>query len=359
MVHPLLTIHLSRITENYHRLKKQFTGPQTAAVIKANAYGLGAVRVANALTAAGCEWLFVASLEEGVALRNAGIQTRLAVFHGPFAGQEAAFIEHGLLPVINHIPQLERWMLVTAHHPSADYMLHVDTGMCRLGLSDADVKWLVAHGHTLLARKPLYLLSHLACSNNPTHVKNAEQLARFAKIQVQFPNIPTSFCNSSGIYLPADFHGILARPGSALYGINPTPEQTNPMRHVADLSAPIIMIRDLDRDETVGYGATHPAKKGSRIAIVQMGYADGLLRILSNKGRVFMDDIACPIVGRVSMDMIAVDLASVPERKLAAGVMVDIICSHQPVDDIATQAATIGYEIFTRLGGRLERRYID
>lgn len=356
---PILTINLSRIAENYRRLASQFTGPETSAVVKANAYGLGAEHVAKRLVSEGCPWLFVASLEEGVKLRRAGIQARIGVFHGPFAGQEADFVEHSLIPVINHIPQLERWMLVTAHHPGADYMLHVDTGMTRLGLTNSDVAWLVTHGEKLLIRKPLYLLSHLACSNNPEHVKNAEQRTRFNAAAQQFPGIPTSFCNSSGMYLNPEFHGHLARPGSALYGINPTPYRQNPMQHVADLSAPIIMIRNLDRDETVGYGATHPAKKGSHIAIVQMGYADGLLRYLSNKGKVFAGDTPCPIIGRVSMDMIAVDVSHLPEHKLTPGNMVDIICPHQPVDQLAGMAETIGYEVFARLGGRVERRYID
>lgn len=357
-MHPTLTIHLPKIAENYRTLNARFHGAQTAAVVKANAYGLGATEVAKTLIDAGAPLLFVASLEEGIQLRTAGVQAKIGVFHGPFAGQETAFIEHDLIPVINHIPQLERWMLVTAHHPSADYMLHVDTGMTRLGLSSADVEWLIKHAQKLLARKPLYLLSHLACSNNPEHAKNIEQLSRFNASKQHFNGIPTSFCNSSGIYLADEFHGNLARPGSALYGINPTPAQKNPMQHVADLSAPIIMIRDLDRDEDVGYGATNHAKKGTRIAIVQMGYADGLLRILSNKGKVFVGDNVCPILGRVSMDMIAVDVSNLPERQLNAGMMMDIICQLQPIDTIADAAGTIGYEVFTRLGGRCERRFI-
>jgi alanine racemase len=356
-MHPTLTIHLSSIAENYRTLRAQFAGADVAAVVKANAYGLGAAEVAKTLLNEGATWLFVATLEEAIALRENLPHAKIAVFHGAFSGQEAAFVEHGLIPIINHISQLERWMLITAHHPSADYMLHIDTGMCRLGLSDSDVAWLVTHGSNLLARKPLYLLSHLACANDAEHPKNAEQLARFTKEKQHFTGVPTSFCNSSGIYLAPEFHGNLARPGSALYGINPTPTLTNPMQHVADLSAPILMIRVLDKDESVGYGATAKAKKGSRIAIVQMGYADGLLRILSNKGRVFVGGVACNVVGRVSMDMIAVDISHLPEQALHAGMMVDIICVHQPVDALADAATTIGYEIFTRLGDRVLRLY--
>ncbi len=356
-MHPVLTIHLSKIIQNYRTLKTQFSGIETGAVVKANAYGLGAVKVAQALSAEGVNWFFVATLEEGIELRNAGIKHRIAVFHGPFSGQETAFIEHSLVPVINHIPQLERWMLITAHHPSADYMLHIDTGMCRLGLSDSDVAWLIAHGSKLLMRKPLYVLSHLACANDAQHEKNQEQLARFRAATAHFPEVKTSLCNSSGIYLPNTFHGDMARPGSALYGINPTPDLPNPMQHVADLSAPILMIRTLDKAETVGYGGTFSAPADSRIAIVQIGYADGLLRILSNKGRVFIGEFACPIVGRVSMDMIAVNVSHLPESSLNTGIMVDILCAHQPVDALADAASTIGYEVFTRLGGRTQKQY--
>ena len=237
-------------------------------------------------------------------------------------------------------------------------MLHVDTGMTRLGFSESDVNWLGKHGGDLLKAPPLYLMTHLACAEDKEHEKNAAQLTLFKQAQTLFPDVATSICNSSGMYLESDFHGNMARPGSALYGINPaTWMDANPMQHIADLAAPIIMIRTLDHHETIGYGATAELAENNRVAIVQMGYADGYLRYLSNQGKVFIDGMACPVVGRVSMDMIAVDVTHLSEQILHHHSHVDIICSDQPVDVVAKQAGTIGYEIFTSLSNRVKREY--
>lgn len=364
---PTLTVNLCALADNYRRLVKQFSGPSVAAVVKADAYGLGVVEVSKALIAEGCQQLFVATLEEGIALKTALSEAdtpshtipKIAVFHGPYKGQEEEFVAHGLIPVINYVSQLERWIVKSAPATRAPYFLHVDTGMCRLGLGASDMKWLSQHGDHLLARKPDYLLSHLACANRKDHPKNAEQLAAFRQMQAYLPEVPTSFCNSSGVYLDRVYHGHMARPGSALYGINPAAWlDKNPMQHVADLTAPIIMIRTLDQTETIGYGATSTREAGSRIATVQMGYADGYLRYLSRKGTVYMAGLPCPVIGRVSMDMIAVDISSVPESELHHHTRISIICAEQPVDHVAMQASTIGYEIFTSLGERVKREYI-
>ena len=362
---PTLTVHLDAIAENYHRLKQQFSGEVMAAVVKADAYGLGALAVSRALINAGCSQLFVATLEEAVALKLALTEQlgeaplpTIAVFHGPYKGQEELYIEYGLIPVINHINQLERWMIKSEPASNASYILHIDTGMNRLGLSASDVSWLVQHGEHLLVRKPQLLMSHLACANQKEHPKNIEQFEQFTQLQQHFTGVPTSFCNSSGIYLDRIFHGELARPGSALYGINPASWlEHNPMQHVADLTAPIVMIRELAADEAIGYGATATLEAGSHVAIVQIGYADGYLRYLSNKGVVYMGRIACPVIGRVSMDMIAVDVSHVPENELHTHHEVRIISAEQPVDVVAKQANTIGYEIFTSLGDRVKRVY--
>ena len=389
---PTLTVHLDAIAENYRRLKAQFSGGDVAAVVKADAYGLGASEVSKRLVHEGCQLLFVATLEEAIELKSqltnnladkketrsvdrashqhaehrpmensvefSGGNIRIAAFHGPFKGEEDAFIEHSIIPVINYISQLERWMVTSKTASDASYMLHIDTGMTRLGLSSSDMKWLAEHGTALLERPPSYLLSHLACAEDKHHEKNGKQLIRFTEARQLFPNVPISFCNSSGMYLSPDFHGEMARPGSALYGINPaTWMDENPMQHVADLTAPIIMIRHLDRAETIGYGASATLPEHSRIAIVQMGYADGYLRYLSNQGKVFIDGMACPVVGRVSMDMIAVDVTHLSEQILHHHSHVDIICEQQPVDVVAKQAGTIGYEIFTSLSNRVKREY--
>lgn len=362
---PTLTVNLDALAANYHTLKQQFSGREVAAVVKADAYGLGALEVSVRLIEEGCRQLFVATLEEAVALKQALLDVMaadqlpgIAVFHGPHIGQEEAFVAHGLTPVINHINQLERWLLKSEPAKDTHYILHVDTGMNRLGLSASDVQWLIKHGEHLLKRQPAMLMSHLACAHQKEHSKNTEQLELFTAMQPYFEGVPVSFCNSSGIYLDRIYHGHLARPGSALYGIHPaTWLDDNPMQHVADLSAPILMIRELDSEETVGYGATATLSAGSRVAVVQMGYADGYLRYLSNKGDVYVGDVCCPVVGRVSMDMITVDVSHVPESELYAHKSVQIICQQQPVDVVAQQAGTIGYEIFTSLGDRVVRDY--
>ena len=363
---PTLTVNLGAIAENYRRLKMQFSGDDMAAVVKANAYGLGALETSVALIKEGCRRLFVATVEEAVDLKSHLVQhvtaenlPTIAVFHGPHKGQEETFIEHELVPVINHINQLERWMIKSEPASNADYYLHIDTGMNRLGLSTSDMDWLVQHGEQRLSRKPALLMSHLACANQKEHPKNMEQLEAFTAAQQYFSGVPTSFCNSSGIYLDRIFHGTMGRPGSALYGINPAPWLSeNPMQHVADLTAPILMIRTLAGEETVGYGATATLDAGSNVAIIQMGYADGYLRYLSNKGTVYVGSIACPVVGRVSMDMIAIDVSHLPENELHHHKEIQIICKAQPVDALAHQADTIGYEVFTSLGDRVKRVYI-
>lgn len=364
---PILTIHLDKLVQNYQTLSQKFSGEATGAVVKANAYGLGALEVSLRLIKAGCKHLFVATLEEAMQLKTQLLQhlpekklPSIYVFHGPYTGQEADFIAHGFVPVINHINQLERWMLASEPASHAPYILHVDTGMNRLGLSISDMEWLKTHGTHLLERSPIYLMSHLACANDPEHEKNKEQLARFQAAQQLYPGVKTTFCNSAGIYLDRIYHGELARPGCSLYGIRPNSAlNENPMQHVADLDAPILMIRELSKPETVGYGATVEMPAGSRVAIVQMGYADGYLRYLSNKGCVFIGPYPCDVIGRVSMDMIAVDVTHLPPAELSTHKYVSILCELQPVDNVAEQADTIGYEILTSLKGRVVRRYIE
>lgn len=341
-----LAINLSALRENYRLLKARHAKKSVAAVVKADAYGLGAAAVSQALWAEGCREFFVATLEEGLELREHLSQAQIAVFHGLGDGEENEFQQQHLTPVLNTLEQVERWQKVAS---LSSAVLHVDTGMTRLGLSESDVK-------TLPAVKPQMVLSHLACANEPQHSKNAEQLLRLKSSLKAFPGAKISFCNSSGLFLPPEFHFDMGRPGCALYGINPV-QGDNPMRHVATLSAPLLQIRTLDRDESVGYGSTYDAKKGSRIAIVELGYADGMLRALTNKGFAYIAGSKVPFAGRVSMDMIALDVSSIPENRLADDARAELINDKQTVSDVAALAGTIGYEIFTRLGKRVERIY--
>ena len=351
---PTLTINLATIRANYAFLKQTHARQSVAAVVKADAYGLGVANVSKALWEEGCRTYFVATLEEGVELRKVLPDARIGVFNGLFAKQEKIFSRYRLTPVLNDVSQAERYCTKIVDLGPA--FLHIDTGMTRLGLSMSDLRR--ALDRSLIPDpRHLILMSHLACANEHADSKNAEQLARFNEALALLPGVRGSLCNSSGIFLPHSYHFDLARPGCALYGINPTNTE-NPMQAVARLSAPILQLRTLDRDETVGYSATYEAAKGSRIAICGMGYADGWLRHLSGNGYAYIEGERVSIAGRVSMDMIALDVSSVPEQKITVDSRVEFINEQQTVDDVAPAAGTIGYEIFTRIGNRVQRKYV-
>lgn len=368
---PQLTVDLNALVENYRRLQAQFSGTSVAAVVKADAYGLGAAPVARALITAGCRLLFVASLEEALRLRAAlpeweaaGIAPSaspcpIAVFQGPFPGEEAEYLAHGITPVLNHAAQWERWH---RHGRGAPAFVHLDSGMTRLGFQEAEL--------AALTQSPLFapaeggvnvalLLSHLACASTPNDPKNLGQWQRLQAMAAHFPGVPVSFANSAGVFLPPALHADIARPGCALYGITPNADAPNPMRHVATLSAPILQLRRLEREETVGYGAACTMPAGSVLATVALGYADGWLRSLSHQSvGGILGQYRLPQCGRVSMDMVVLDVTNVPEALLQPGTMVDFICPAQDVNAVAEAAGTIGYEIFTRLGRRVRREYV-
>lgn len=355
-----LAVDISALKSNYQLLKNRHAKNSVAAVVKANAYGLGVKEVSLALWADGCRDFFVATLAEGIELRGILPEVKIGVFQGLFAGEEKEYSYHRLTTVLNDIPQVERFTKSELRHTSKNIMLHVDTGMTRLGLSESDLLLLTTKFSALSTHNSLLILSHLACANDSSHPKNSEQLNRFQAALKYFPNTKASLANSAGVFLPDEFHFDIARTGCALYGINPT-DNTKQMQHVATLSAPILQIRTLDRDETVGYGATAPAKKGSRIAIIALGYADGYFRSLSNQGFAFITghkvQHKVPLLGRVSMDMVAVDISNIPESQITEQTRAEFINNIQTVDDIASQCNTIGYEIFTRIGRRIQRVY--
>lgn len=348
---PILTVSLPALRANYRLLKSRHAKQSIAAVVKANAYGLGVEAVSKALWNEGCREFFVATLEEGVALRGILPEADIGVFNGLLKGEAKEYAARRLTPVLNDAQQVS----LAAQMSDAGYrissILHVDTGMTRLGLSESDLNK-IRHP----ASDIRHLMSHLACANDPAHPKNAEQLQRFKQALAWFPGAKASLCNSSGLFLPPEFHFDLARPGCALYGINPT-DGENPMQPVATLSAPILQIRMLDRDETVGYGASHPMPKGSRTATIGMGYADGWARTLSNKGSAFVAGVKVPVIGRVSMDMLALDVTAVPEASLAAAERAEFINAEQTADHIAALSGTIPYEVYTRMGARVKRIY--
>ena len=351
----VLHIDLAAIVANWRALAARAAPGAVAGVVKANAYGLGAVPVARALNAAGCRHFFVAHLSEGMALRAAlGAGPMIAVLDGfaPGADENA-----GLVPVLNSLGDVLAHAAAARSAGRAQHaLLHLDTGMARLGL-DAGEQARLAEDHSLLAGLDLlYVMSHLACADEPDHPLNAEQATRFARACAALPRLPRSFANSSGLFLGADYASDLARPGCALYGINPTPGAPNPMLPVIRLEAPILQIRDIPAGASVGYGASFVAARPSRIATIAVGYADGYLRCLSGQGVAAYRDMILPMVGRVSMDLITLDVTDAPG--IAPGDVLQLIGGAAPSpDDLAARAGTIGYEILTSLGDRYRRAY--
>lgn len=357
---PTLAVDLKAIVGNWQVLRTQFSGAETAAVVKADAYGLGMVPVSAALAKAGCDTFFVATLEEALTLREQLPDVRILVFSGVGPGEEFAFANHRIIPVLNSREQIARWKPIAAQHVHAVSALHVDTAMGRLGLQPDDFHTLMDTDATLLeACRVGLIMSHLSCGPEAEHPVNPEQLTLFNKARKRAKDIPASLANSAGIYLEKSYHFDLARPGCSLYGIAPLENGKNPMAHVAEWTAPILQVRTTDRDQAVSYGATIAVKKGTRIATVASGYADGYPRILSNTTFAYLGTHKVPLLGRVTMDMLCFNVSKVPEAELGEGKRITLLGDTPGirVDDIAHAAQTIGYEIFTRLGPRVKRIY--
>ncbi|MBX7199362.1 MAG: alanine racemase [Rhodospirillaceae bacterium] len=359
----VLSIDLAALTENWRILKRRCAAKDTGAVVKADGYGTGAVQAAAALKSAGCATFYVAHLDEGIAVRGAvGAGPRVVVMHGPNRGTERDFAALKLIPVLNTPEQIAGWR---KYAETADILseslVHVDTGMNRLGLTRKEFDAHIADGG-FNGLHPLALMSHLACSEEAKHPLNEAQRKAFAEVlsifRTRFPDAKASFTNSSGIFLDPAYHYDYARPGVALYGVNPTPDVPNPMLPVVRLFAKIIQVRRVDRATTVGYGATAAVPEGTKLATVSIGYADGIPRSWGAGGAGFVDGIRCPVKGRVSMDLVIFDVSNVPDSGLHPGALMEIIGSHSTVDDVATAAGTIGYEILTSLGARYHRHYL-
>lgn len=349
----VLTINLGAIAANYRAIRARVAPhAQCAGVIKADAYGLGAARVGPVLAKAGCRHFFVAQLGEGVALREAVPEAEIYVLNGLLAGEAEEYHRYRLIPVLNDLGQIEAWRSV-----GGAAVIHFDTGMSRLGLSPAEADILAAEPARLNGIDLRYVISHLACADEPDHPLNAAQLRRFTAIRARFPQAAASFANSSGVFLGPGYHFDLARPGCALYGINPTPGRPNPMRAVARLDARVLQLREIDPPASVGYGATHHVTGKTRVATVAVGYADGWLRAFSNRGSAIAAGVRVPFIGRVSMDLVTLDVTAVPG--LRVGDTVALMDEQLTVDDVAATAGTIGYEILTQLGARYHRQYID
>jgi alanine racemase len=357
-----LVIDLAAIAANWQALTRQLLTVECAAVVKANGYGLGLKPVAATLAAVGCKTFFVADLAEARIVRARAKDATIYVLHGFTLQAADTFLELAVRPVINSMTELAEWdAFVAARAWQGGAALHVDTGMNRLGVSPEEAAALAPrvqtenHGIALL-------LSHLACADLPDHPLNAKQLQLFRELRALYSGIPASLANSSGIFLGDKTYFDLARPGAALYGINPTPGRPNPMKSVVELTGRILQIRAVAREQTIGYGATWTARRNSRIAVVALGYANGLLRAGSasdehSGGAAIVAGKRCPIVGRISMDLLMLDMTDLPDGAVRRGDFATLIGGELGIDEVAAAAGTIGYEILTRLGLRCHLSY--
>lgn len=349
-----LTIDLNAIAHNYNLLAQTANKAKCAAVVKANAYGLGVEQVALKLLTEGCDNFFVANLDEGIQLRKIlGDEAKIHVFHGIAKGQEKEFLKHFLIPVLNDFSQVEIWNKFGAkQNMQMPAILHFDTGMNRLGISHYEADKIENYDTENLHID--YIMSHLACISTPDDDANKLQLERINKIKKLFPQAGVSFANSGGVLTGKNYHFDMVRPGSALYGIKG--KRKVALENVVTLEAKIIQTRDVKEAGGIGYNHTAAAKKGMRIAVVAAGYADGILRSLSNNSYGFINGVKVPLMGKVSMDTMIFDVTKVPQAKV--GDSVELIGENYTIDEIAANAGTIGYEILTSLGTRYKRVYI-
>ena len=358
----VLTVDLDAIVANWRKLEKTAVPAECAAVIKADAYGCGADPVARALAAAGCKTFFVATLDEARIARGALPSAAIYVLDGFLQNCGDIYAKLDAKPVIGDLNELAEWDVFCRRSGwQGGAAIHIDTGMNRLGLTISEAQGIVPrinagdHGITLV-------MSHLACAEALHNPLNARQLANFREIASLFSGVPASLSNSSGIFLGPQFQFDLVRPGAGLYGINPTPEADNPMQPVVDVKARILHIRNVEKGEAVGYGATWTARRPTRLAIISAGYADGYFRAGGSSdgtrgAEVVVSGKRCPIAGRISMDLMGVDITDIEKNAARRGHMVTLIGEGITVDELAHHFGTIGYEVLTSLGRRYARIY--
>jgi alanine racemase len=316
------------------------------------------VPVARALFAAGCRQFFVATPDEAATVRAALPDARLGVLNGLLPGQAPVYHELDCTPVLGSLAEIAEWRAATRRvGRSLPAMLHIDTGMNRLGLDPTETARLADDPSLLSGLRLAFVMTHLVASECPADPLNERQLRRFDAARARLPPAPTSIANSSAMFLGPAFAADLARPGAAVFGINPTPERDNPMRPVVRLRAQVLRVRDVPAGETVGYNASWTAGRPSRIATLPVGYADGFPRTLTNRAVAHFDGRPVPLVGRVSMDLTTFDITDHPA--IGPGDWLELIGPDNPPDAVAAAAGTNGYEILTSLGSRYQRRYLN
>ncbi|KYH03317.1 alanine racemase [Bradyrhizobium sp. DOA1] len=358
----VLTVDLDAIIANWRKLEKTAVPAECAAVIKADAYGCGGAEVARALSKAGCKTFFVATIEEARKVRAAVPEPTIYVLGGFFQNTGEHYAKINCRPVIGDLNELAEWDVFCRRTGwTGGAAVHIDTGMNRLGLTLSEAQAIIPrinagdHGITLV-------MSHLVAAEQLNSQVNARQLAAFRSIASEFTGVPAALANSSGVFLGAPFQFDMVRPGAALYGVNPTPEADNPMQQVVDLKARIVQIRNIERGETVGYGGTWSARRPTKLAIIAVGYADGYFRAASSNdgtrgAEVIVAGKRCPVAGRISMDLIAIDITDLPPNAVRRGHLVTLLGEGITVDELAHHFGTIGYEVLTSLGHRYARVY--
>ncbi len=366
----LLTIDLAAIAGNYEMLCAAASGAEVAAVVKADAYGCGAHLIAPMLYKKGCRTFFVATLSEAIDLRKVLPDARIFILDGLFPGCSPTYSRYRLMPVIGSLPMLHEWSrFCQSNSTFSACALHVDTGMNRLGLGTEELLHLFANKKQSLQGVDVKLLiSHLACADDPGHEQNDRQLELFARLVQQAGDIPASLANSAGVFLGRQYHFDLVRPGIALYGGRAIKNKANPARPVISLSSPIIQVRTVKKGTGIGYGSSFVTRRQTRLATLPVGYADGYFRSLgtgnttreSSAGQgagVFIGEYEAPVAGRISMDLVTIDVTDIPADLARVGQKAELLGSHISIDDLADRAGTIGYEILTSLGHRFQRRY--
>lgn len=359
----VLTIDLVALKHNWRRLSKEAGAAECGAAVKGGAYGLGIGPVARALWEAGCRSFFVARPKEGEELRGILSEATIYVLDGLFPGQAEFYARLDLRPALISIDEAREWAgFGRVYGRKLPCALHVDTGINRLGFSLPEFAALLDEQFTLEGLNLTLLMSHLACADDPLHALNQSQRDCFADLRRRLPGVPASLANSSGIFLGKDYTHDLVRPGIALYGGNPTPGRQNPMLPVAHLEGAVMQVRQVRAGETVGYGATWQASRPTRIAIIGAGYKDGVPRALGSRtpggpAQVFIGGRRCPVIGRISMDMMAIDITELMPHSVVRGTRAEILGHNILIDEAADWAGTISYELLTRLGSRYARLY--
>lgn len=358
-----LTIDLRALRKNYRIIKDLAADAACAAVVKADAYGIGARQAVPALVEEGCDTFFIATPAEARLVREIAPNSVLYGLDGLLPETASLFAELDLRPVLSSVAEVEEWAAFAASHKNRlTAALHIDTGMNRLGLRAEEIDGLARDPSPLAAFDLSLIVSHLACSDEPDNPKNQIQRALFDQLRAKLADAPASLANSGGVFLGPDFHYDMVRPGIALFGGRAAAKGGPDMHPVVHLSARILQVKDAELGETVGYGATRVLERKSRVAIIAAGYADGYFRSLSSgasDGRafVYLGNHKASVLGRVSMDLIAVDVTDVPEEFAKRGGFVELLGAQIGIDDLADIAGTIGYEILTNLGPRFHRIY--